>query len=942
MPRNRHDRSGWERRKPLTLLVLVFSTLAGLAAAAQAPDDRPPRSDEVPAGVDPTEYDRLRRPTTWQDLPQFLAPESLSGLSDEVANAIRRDFAERGRIQVQSDRYLDYDEERNIIYSNARTRVRFDKYILEADRMLVHVPLQEIQAEGNVILRAWSDPELKNKTDEIYCNSIVFNYKYYQGAASEARGQHDMVYFKCVSSPSGLPGLQLIGRDEAIFRNAQFTTCDFPVPHYSASTKDGILIANDRIFLRNAVIRVRNIPVLWLPAYSRSINETMPWHITFGNTSRLGPYMNIAYNFWHYRYEPSFEKKDEYEVRDHGHAQARLDLFSRRGVGMGFFYNYGFDFEKHEGEFAAYYLPSDRYRQVPGDNNSSRWQLFARHRSEIRKNLTFLLNVDYISDPEFYYDLSDPMEKIDRGRIPERRARAALTYWKDDYTARALFEVKQRITRDRITNTLEPTDDDRDYDLFPDDPTRHKFKDSQGLPSSRYGTVSARMPQLTFGTNLLRIGGNLPLYYMLDINAFNNLDKGLNFRSTRDDSYVLGFDLYQQISYLFKLSERYTLLAQLGAGLGIEQRMDNSWNYRESDFFLPDELFPGPLGTHHPRRDIIFVDPDTFVTPGGRVVSLRDVTPGFVYADAQLRARGRFTDSLTGNLNYIFREGTKNSLSQFYESIGNKTARVDLYDYRLRTNWLYGDLTYALAYPDITTQLSAGRNLQSRSDIFANQLIQFAGFGTQFRNQARTFRLSGTLRYEQRQIRNIENPYQYQRDMAIAGLTAAYMPIHHRWWVEGDIFAIKPLTSDPNPAAHVPPPHHTQFYYFQENQTDVIMDAWVGRKLSDKWTTEVGVGYHQRYGGLRDFRWIFSRDLHDAVAQVQLRYRRSYLKNQPPDVGVHFNITFKLPGPMETVVSPRANTLMMEQRAIEIAEDNLSQAAKEAATRASAAPGSSL
>ena len=928
---------GGRQAKVCGILLLVLLALPGRVFPA-------PVKDEIPAGIDESEYDRLRRPGAGKGIPDFLSPEALAGLSDQVIAALQRDFAERGRLQVQSDRYLDYDEERNIIYSNARTRIRFDQYLLEADRVLVQVPLQEIQAEGNVILRAWRDPALKYMLDEIYCKSILFNYKYFQGAAKEARGQHDVLYFKCGESKSGLPGFQMIGRDEMIFRNADFTTDDFPDPQYTLHSNDAMLVFNDRVFVRNAVLRVRHIPILWLPAYTKSLREPMPWSIVFGSSHRLGPYVSVRYDFWHYRYEPSFDNPKDLELRDRGRAQARLDLFSKRGVGMGLTYDYAFNFDKHRGELALYGMPSDRFRRVPEGGDNQRWQLFARHRSELRKDLTLHLNVDYMSDPELYYDLFDPLQNEDRRRVPERRARAALTYWKDDYIARALVEVKERITRDRITNTAEPGDDDADFDLYPGTARSRNHKLRDGLPSSRYGMVSLRLPQLTYSTNHIRIGGQSPLFYTIDINAFNNLDKGLNFQSTRDDSFVLGLDIYQQLSYLFRFSERYTLLAQVGAGLGFMQRMDNSYNWTRDDFRRENGTF---------RTDMTFVNENTFrlghpltinenlLGPSarlfklynGREVSLDDYQPAFLYADAKLRFQGRFTDSLTGNIYYILREGVKNSLGEFYESIGNRTARDDLYDYRIRKHWISAELTHHLAYPDITTMLSAGRNLQSRSDIYANEPIHYASFSSSYRNAARTFRLRGFVTLEQRQIRNSDDPDQYQRNAVFTGMSAAYAPIHRRWWVEGDLILWKALNTDPtrkNVETQVSRRYYPDYFYFSETDMDMVLQGWVGRKFGEKWTVEVGPEYQKRYQGLRDLHVIVTRDLHNALVQMQVRYRRDpwnavYERSNKvtADIQFRFNIQFKLPGQMDTVMAPRARILMAERRLMELAEDPL-------------------
>lgn len=893
---------------------------------------------EMPEGIDEKEWDRLRRSTAWQEVPDFLSPEAMAGLRDDLLESVRADFAERGRIQVQSDRYLDYDEIRNIIYSNARTRIRFENYILEADRILVHVPLQEIQAEGNVIMRSWSDPAMTVKSQEIHCESMVFNYKYFEGAAYNVRGQHGALHFKTLRKEGELPSFNIVSRDQAVLRDVEFTTCDFPDPQYSLRTRDAILVFDDRLFVQRATLYVRHIPVFWLPAYSKSLHEKFPWHVTFGNSSSMGTYVNVFYNFWHYRYEPSMEDENETVARDRGHATAMVSLMQDRGIGAGLTYSYGFNFDKHQGMISAFGMPSDDEREVIGDDDEdeddSRWVFYGHHRSELRKNLMLQLGVDYMSDPEVYYDVIDPRRELERRRVPERNARAALTYWKDDFVARALFEVKERITRDRITNTMSPGDDDRDYDPLPDDLSFDWDDDFDdvGTPSSRYGTVSARLPHLTFGTSMLRIGGRSPLMYTVDVNAFNNLDKGLNFNDSGDDSYVLGFDLYQQLSYLFKFSERYTLLAQIGAGMGVMSRADDSYDWTEEDFLIRDVN-----GNLIARPDIEFVNDNTYYHTGiDDEVSLDDYQEGFVYGDARLRFQGRFTDSLTGNVYYIFREGTDDSLSEHYESIGNKTARADLYNYRIRKHWLEADLVHQLVYPIVTSRIAAGRNLQSNSDIYANEKIQYVTANSEYQNQKRTFRGNVYASYDQFQVRDPRDVNEYKRDSLTVGTRMAYAPVHKRWWFEGNAYIWKALTDDPVQKerdeliddledqlgqSYYNDDFNDGSYYWREDDTDIIIEGWIGRRFGEKWTVELNAEYQQLYDGIRNARLILTRDLHNALAQVTVRYRRRpWQVDDEQEYDIEFGITFKMPGPMDAAQAPRARTLMDQQRVLAIEE----------------------
>jgi hypothetical protein len=229
----------------------------------------------------------------------------------------------------------------------------------------------------------------------------------------------------------------------------------------------------------------------------------------------------------------------------------------------------------------------------------------------------------------------------------------------------------------------------------------------------------------------------------------------------------------------------------------------------------------------------------------------------------------------------------------------------------------------------MTFSLAGGRNLESKSELYPSEKIQYARASVAYGNQARTLRLQGSVGYDQYQIRDPDDPDQYQRDSIMVGARAAYAPIHHRWWIEGDVGYWRPLNSDPREIDPEDEELLEEYYRevygddrwdYRENQTHLDVEAWVGRKFGEKYTLEVGAEYDEYYNGLRDFEAILTRDLHNALALLRFRYWQRPWEETDYDYDVSFSLTFKLPGPMAAVTAPRSRVLIEQQRQMMLAE----------------------
>lgn len=134
------------------------------------------------------------------------------------------------------------------------------------------------------------------------------------------------------------------GPDTYRFSNGTFTTCVQPTPRWELSATRMVLVKDRRAVMRNAVLRVKNVPILYLPYFyypitkdGRSTGFTMP---SYGSSTLRGQMFSSAF-FW--------------AINRSQDATVSYDYSSKAGQGYG-------------GEY--------RYVQAPGSTGSVRTSVF--------------------------------------------------------------------------------------------------------------------------------------------------------------------------------------------------------------------------------------------------------------------------------------------------------------------------------------------------------------------------------------------------------------------------------------------------------------------------------------------------------------------------------------------------------------------------------------
>jgi lipopolysaccharide assembly outer membrane protein LptD (OstA) len=164
------------------------------------------------------------------------------------------------------------------------------------------------------------------------------------------------------------------------------------------------------VFLRNAWVRLWDVPVMWLPYWYYPMDTDYGWRVMPGYTSRWGAYLLTKYVYGIY----GSTADGQWGLG----GNTRFDLRAKNGVAAGQMLKWSLgDFGK--GKFKVYYAwdhDADRYDRHWNDTkewNYSHWGndvpderygLSFEHRADLTERDTFWVKAAYYSDSHFHHD----------------------------------------------------------------------------------------------------------------------------------------------------------------------------------------------------------------------------------------------------------------------------------------------------------------------------------------------------------------------------------------------------------------------------------------------------------------------------------------------------------------------------------------------------------
>jgi LPS-assembly protein len=239
-----------------------------------------------------------------------------------------------GEVVVYSDsQSVEGDKGKHVVHHRGNVDVHYGIYRLQADEITIYEAENKIVASGSVVFDQGNDQRITGA-------KAIWNYKTKLGVFEDATGftnqtnDGTVVYFTAER-------VERVSLTELLVTKGVFTACEEAVPKWSFTADSADIRTNDRVKLKNARFRVKDVPLMIVPFASIPIKQRdrasgflTP---TVGYSGRKGFRLSGAY------YKTLGRSAD---------VTFRGDLFSARGIGYGMdvrtransrsFFNFGF------------------------------------------------------------------------------------------------------------------------------------------------------------------------------------------------------------------------------------------------------------------------------------------------------------------------------------------------------------------------------------------------------------------------------------------------------------------------------------------------------------------------------------------------------------------------------------------------------------------------
>jgi len=171
-----------------------------------------------------------------------------------------------GEIVVYSDsQTVEGEKGHRIVHHRGNVDVRYGIYRLQANETTIYEAENKIVAAGSVIFDQGDDQRITGA-------KAVWNYKTKLGVFEDATGftnqtnDGTVIYFTAER-------VERVSLTEIIVTKGVFTACEEAVPKWSFTADRAQIRTNDKLKLKNAKFRVKDVPIVILPFASIPIKQ---------------------------------------------------------------------------------------------------------------------------------------------------------------------------------------------------------------------------------------------------------------------------------------------------------------------------------------------------------------------------------------------------------------------------------------------------------------------------------------------------------------------------------------------------------------------------------------------------------------------------------------------------------------------------------------------
>jgi LPS-assembly protein len=225
------------------------------------------------------------------------------------------------------------EEGKRVVTHTGNVDVRYGIYRLQADKIVIYEAENRLEATGSVVFDQGEDQRITGARGE-------WNYKTKLGKFVNSTGftnqtnDGTVIYFTADL-------VERVSLNEVVITNGKFTACEEAVPKWSFTASEARIRPNDRLKLKNAKFKVKDITIVPLPYASISIEKE----------DRASGFLTPTFG---YSAAKGFRASGAYfkTLGRSADVTFRGDLYTSRGIGIGMdvrtransrsYFNFGF------------------------------------------------------------------------------------------------------------------------------------------------------------------------------------------------------------------------------------------------------------------------------------------------------------------------------------------------------------------------------------------------------------------------------------------------------------------------------------------------------------------------------------------------------------------------------------------------------------------------
>ena len=220
----------------------------------------------------------------------------------------------KGEVSIIAD-HVRQNVKKEIIWAWGEVKILMENKTIQADKIKINNKTGKGEAKGNVIIRSTDGTRLK-------ANKSHFNIKNQKGTILQTRGRLGKTHF--IKSRE----LSRLSDNHYKAKSVSLTTCTGKLPDWSFGADSMDIITGNRVVFTGGVFRIRDIPILYIPAGYLPMDQKRKSGLlfpSFGNSDIDGTTINNEY-FW--------------AIDDQSDATFKMGYRSKRGFSPGVEYRY--------------------------------------------------------------------------------------------------------------------------------------------------------------------------------------------------------------------------------------------------------------------------------------------------------------------------------------------------------------------------------------------------------------------------------------------------------------------------------------------------------------------------------------------------------------------------------------------------------------------------